>query len=138
MSIEDFNSLGYFLHNLKTLILKMMVVLWDPNTDELSKLFLFFKSFKNLSLVIGDVYNPFIFCFNNIFIPFNHFCCFFRILRFFQLLCLDRQIHNFFFISSFDERFDKPFRQTLSVKPFHIYKQKNKHFSIKSKTKISI
>ena len=30
--IEDFNRFGYFLRNLKTLILKMMVVLWNPNS----------------------------------------------------------------------------------------------------------
>ena len=30
--MEDFNSLGYFLPNLKTLILKIMVVLWISNS----------------------------------------------------------------------------------------------------------
>ena len=32
--IEDFNSLGCFLHNLKTLILKIIVFLWIPNSVE--------------------------------------------------------------------------------------------------------
>ena len=31
-TIEDVNSLRYFLHNFNTLILKMMVVLWIPNS----------------------------------------------------------------------------------------------------------
>ena len=38
---------------------------------------------------------------------------------------------NFVFISSFDKRFVF----LLSIKPFHIYKQKNKYFNTKSKNK---
>ena len=100
-------------------------------TDELSKLFLFFKPFKNLSLMICYVYNSFIFRFNNIFIPFNYFCCFFRILLFFSFFLQLRlsnsttssiviESNNLVFISSFD----KLFAFLLSVNPFHVYKQK--------------
>ena len=39
--------------------------------------------------------------------------------------------NNFVFISSFHKRF----AFLLSVRPLHIYKQKNKHFSTKSKNK---
>ena len=66
--IEDVNSLGYFLHNLNTLILQMMVVLWISNS-QMSLANISFKSFKNLSLMICNVYDTFFCCFNNIFIP---------------------------------------------------------------------
>ena len=42
--------------------------------------------------------------------------------------------NNYFFISSFDRHFVF----LLSAKPFRIYKQKNKHYSTKSETKIFI
>ena len=44
------------------------------------------------------------------------------------------EYNNCFFISSFDRHF----AFLLSAKPFHIYKQKNKHFSTKYKTKMFI
>ena len=78
---------------------------------------------------ICDVYNPFLFRFNNIFIPFNYFFCFFKILYYstslfkssnsrFSSKTIDS--NNSFFISSFDRRFVF----LLFAKPFHIHKQK--------------
>ena len=95
-------------------------------TQRVKKLLLFFQCFKNLSLIIWKVYNPFIICFNNIFIPFDYFCCFFRILLFLLKSSNSRfssiiiESSNNFFISSLALRFVF----LLSAKPFHIYKQK--------------
>ena len=98
-------------------------------TDELSKLFLFLKSFKNLSLMICDVYNPFIFRFNNIFIRLIIFtaspgsyvssACLFKLSNSTNSSMVIES-NNCFFISSFDRRF----AFLLSAKPFRIYKQK--------------
>ena len=103
-----------------------MVVLWILNSPtSLAN----FKPFKNLCLMICDVYNPFLFRFNNIFILFNYFFCFFRILYFSASLfkssnCTTSSMiiesNNCFFISSFNRHF----AFLLSAKPFHIYKQK--------------
>ena len=88
-----------------------------------------------------DVYNSFLFCFNNIFIPLNYFCCFFRILYFSASLFKSSnsrfssmiiESNNCFFISS------RLFAFLLSATPFHIYKQKNNHYSTTSKTKMFI
>ena len=79
--------------------------------------------------MICDVYNPLLFCFDNIFIPFNYFCCFFRILYLSASLfkfsnsatsSMIIESNSCSFISSFDRRF----ALLLSAKPFRIYKQK--------------
>ena len=111
--------------------------------DELRKLFLFFKSYKNLSLMISDVYNPFFFVLIIsayrliIFAAFSGSCTSAASLfkssnsKFLSTII---ESSNRFFISSFYMRFVF----LLSAKPFHIYKQKNNHFSTKSKTKMFI
>ena len=79
--------------------------------------------------MVCDVSNPLLFCFDNIFIPFTYFCCFFRILYFSASLfkfsnsatsSMIIESNSCFFISSFD----RCFAFLLSAKPFHIYKQK--------------
>ena len=80
--------------------------------------------------MICNIYNPFLFRFNNIFIPFNQFCCFFRILYLFCFLKFKSSNSRFssmiikssnrFFISSLDLRFVF----LLSTELFHFYKQK--------------
>ena len=108
--------------------------------DEFSKFFLFLKPFKNLPLVICYIYNSFIFRFNNIFIQFNYICCFFGSCIFSASLFRSSnstissiviESSNFVVISSFDKRF----AFLLTVIPFHIYKQKNKYFNTKYKSK---
>ena len=90
--------------------------------------------------MICDVYNPFLFRFNNIFILFNYFCCFSGSCIFsaslfkssnsrFSSMIIDS--NNCFFISSFDRRFFF----LLSATPFHIYKQKKNRYSTKSEKK---
>ena len=43
--MEDFNSLGYFWHNLKTLILKIIAFLWITNSATISVNFFFSLNF---------------------------------------------------------------------------------------------
>ena len=126
--IEDVNSLGYFLHNLNTLILQMMVVLWFSNL-QMSLANISFKSFKKLSLMICNVYNTFFCCFNNIFIPliiiaaFSGSCTSSASLfkssnfRFSSIIFESRNRFFIFFL-------DLGFVFLLSTKSFHIYKQK--------------
>ena len=97
--------------------------------DELRKLFFFFKSFKNLSLMICDVYNIFLFVLIIssyrliIFAAFSgsytSSASLFKLSnsRFSSMII---ESSNRFFISSIDLRFVF----LLSTKLFHIYKQK--------------
>ena len=78
--------------------------------------------------MICNVYNPLLFRFNNIFIPFNYFRCFFRVLYLFcfffkswnsRISSMIIESNDNFFTSSLDWRFVF----LLSTEPFHIYKQ---------------
>ena len=130
-----------FSHNLKTLILKIMVFLWIAYSS---------SSLVNFSFSLNFLktcrwwYSTFI-------IP----LFFILIISSYRLIISAAfsgsyvssafsfrssnstissiliESNNFVFISSFDKRF----AFLLSVKPFHIYLQKNKHFNTKSKNK---
>ena len=142
--IEDFNSLGCFLHNLKTLTLKMMVVLWIPN---LPTSLVNFSFSLNLLKTCSWWYATFIIPLFFILIissyrliisaAFYESCassaCLFRSSHS-KTLSIVIESNNFFFISSFDKRF----AFLLSVKPFHIYKQKISTLVLNLKEKIFI
>ena len=120
--------MGWVLHNLKTLILKMIVVLWIPNS--LTSLASFSFSLNPLK-TCPWWYATFIIPLFFVLIISSYrliISAAFRGLVFFQHLYLVHQILQFHLLSS------KRFAFLLSVIPFHIYKQKNKYFSTKSKT----
>ena len=128
--IKDFNSLWYFSHNLKILILKMMVVLWILNS--LTSLANFSFSL-NLLETCPWWYATFIFLFFFVLIKSSYrliisaassgYCTSSASLFQFSNSVTWSMIiesNNCFFISSFDRRL----AFLLSAIPFHIYKQK--------------
>ena len=127
--IENFNSLGYLLHNLKILILKMMVVLWIPKSPTSLANFSFSL---NLLKTCPWWYPTFIIPLFFVLIISSYCLITFAAFSgsYTSSVSLFRSSHsktssivtesnNFFFISSFDHRF-----AFLYVAPFHIYKQK--------------
>ena len=98
--IEDFNSLGYFSHNLKTLISKIMVLLWILNSLTMLANFSFCLYFsKTFPWWYATFIIPFFFV-----LIISSYCLIisavFQDLVFFRLLYLNRQILDFHLWSS--------------------------------------
>ena len=139
--MEDVNSFGYFLHSLNTSVLQMIVVLWIPNSlTSLANFSFSLNLLKTCPWWYAMFIIPFLFVliissYRSIIITaFPGYCTpsasLFR-LRNSTVSPIFIESNNFFSISSFDKRF----AFLLSITPFHIYKQNNKHFSTKSNTK---
>ena len=139
--IEDFKSLGCFLHNFKRLILQIIVFLWTPNSGTSVVNFSFsFKLLKTCrwwyaTFIIRLFFVSIISWFRLIISEAFSRSCTSSTYLFKSLLAKTSFIvvesNNLVLICSFDKRFEF----FSSIIPFHIYQQKNKCFCTKSKNR---